>query len=149
MSEVDRQASATAGFAITDSQGAAGASGGVPGQGLLLDIGGTDRYIASSYSSAAASPESAVVTKDVTSSAQGSVSGNSQALLYDDDDGEKDVFTSSPGDPACTGTRGEGTWQDCGAGVGLGVVDDEPDEGPWTGSARFAWSLLSPLLSGA
>jgi hypothetical protein len=36
------------------------------------------------------------------------------------------VFTLAPADPACMGTRGRETWQDCGEGAGMGIVDDEP-----------------------
>ena len=125
MAEVATEARARSDRVYTDAQAAATASGGVPGQAILRDTGGADRYLASSESAAAAEPATEMVTGELFSSAMASVSGASEALLFDDDAGEQDLFTLAPPDPACAGTRGEETWQDCGDGVGLGVVDDE------------------------
>jgi hypothetical protein len=126
MPEVTTEAHAKSDLVYTNAQAAAEASAAVPGQAILRDLGGADRYTSFSESAASATPATEAATKAVSSSAMGSVSGNSQALLQDDDAGEQDIFTLTPADPACTGTRGQGRWQDCGAGAGLGIVDNEP-----------------------
>jgi hypothetical protein len=92
---------------------------------VLRDTGGADRYVVFSDSAATATPATDVATGEILSSAQGSVAGNSEAVLVDDDAGEADVFTLNPADPPCSGTRGQGTWRDCGAGVGQGIVDND------------------------
>ena len=111
---------------FTSAQAAASASGGAPGFALLQDGGGTDRYAASSQSTATASPPTAAVSKEVLSSAQASVANQAVAVLHDQDAALPDVFSLAPADVACTGTRGTGMWHDCGQGVGVGTTSDDP-----------------------
>lgn len=122
--EVRTEATSRSDLTIFDGQAAGVPSGGIPGLGLLRDDGGLDRYAASAESSSSASPETFSSVGEVKSSAQGSVTGKSSALLYDVDDGSADVFALTPPDPACTGVRGTGTWQDCGDGVGMGIIEN-------------------------
>lgn len=53
---------------------------------------------------------------------QASVETGAIVLFLDADTGTPDGFSAVPADPACTGTRGQGTWTDCGAGVATGSV---------------------------
>lgn len=123
--EVTTEARATSDDVYTDVQAAATSSGGAPGQAILRDLGGLDRYVALSESAAAATPDTEVTTGELFSSAMASVASNSEAVFQEDDAGELDVLSLTPADPACTATRGQGMWQDCGDGAGLGIVDDE------------------------
>ena len=123
--EVPVQARAASDRVFTEAQAAATAGGGVPGSGILRDAAGADRYEVSSIGSATAFPETEVSSAELLSSAQASVAGTSAALLHDSDAGALDTFVLAPADPACEGKRGEGTWRDCGAGAGVGVLDDD------------------------
>jgi hypothetical protein len=120
---------------FTSAQAAATASGGVPGFALLRDDGGTDRYAATSESTATASPQTQVLSKDVLSSAQASVANQAIAILQDRDDSRADVFSLLPADSACSGTRGGDTWQDCGQGVGMGSTSGPPPSWPTPGES--------------
>jgi hypothetical protein len=123
--DVEVAARARAGRVFSDAQAAGNALGGVPGRGILRDLGGADRYTVSSESLATSSPATEATTDGVLSSAQASVNGNSVAFLQDVDASLSDAFNLAPADPACEGTRGQGEWRDCGAGVGSGRVEDE------------------------
>ncbi|HVM11114.1 MAG TPA: hypothetical protein VM638_01380, partial [Actinomycetota bacterium] len=119
------EARARTGAALTNAQGAATASGAQPGEGTLRDMGGADRYESDSDTTALSQPFTERTKGAIFSSAQGSVAGNSAALLHDRDAGRPDTFVLTPTDAACLGTRGEGIWRDCGAGAGIGIVDDD------------------------
>lgn len=119
------------GDAWTWSQGL----GSTGAYGELRDGAGSDVYRATADASAETDPSSdgSVATPPETRiSVQGSVEteplfGVSHpvggfALLVDSDGGAADTFTASPSDPACTGTRGQGTWRDCGPTAGVGMT---------------------------
>lgn len=120
-------ASAESGLAISRAQ----SNGITGGYGELRDSGGSDTYRSSNISSAIAEPPTAATPGVASSSVQGSadllpVQGldtiGGFALFTDADGGAPDVFAVEPADQACTGTRGQGTWRDCGRELGLGVV---------------------------
>lgn len=116
---------ASSGRVFTTAQAAGDASGGIPGQGMLRDLGGSDSYDLASTSTAVTSPGGTATPGLVTSSGQASVRNNSVAVLFDEDDGDADGFALAPEDPACVGTRGAPPeWQDCGAGYGYGTLRD-------------------------
>jgi hypothetical protein len=50
------------------------------------------------------------------------VDQGSSAIFLDADGGLSDTFTATPSTAACTGTRGQGQWVDCG-GAGFGTMN--------------------------
>jgi hypothetical protein len=120
-------ASAESGAAISRAQ-AVGVTGGY---GELRDLGGSDAYRSSNISTATASPPVYEGPGQARSSVQGSVdllpvqgleTVGGFAWFSDTDGGPTDVLTAEPADPACTGTRGQATWRDCGRELGLGFL---------------------------
>lgn len=91
------------------------------GIGRLIDSGGSDVYATSSATSAEANPPTAAVPGAVTAGVLASADQGSWSLFVDADGGLPDSFSTSPSVAACTGTRGEGAWVDCG-GAGTGFV---------------------------
>ena len=110
-------ARATAGDVSVLAHGSARASA----HGLLLDLGGSDRYSTTSSSLAEAMPATEVTPGTPTAGAGASVDVGSVGSFLDRDEGDTDTFAASPPTPACTGTRGQGHWIDCG-GAGIGVM---------------------------
>jgi hypothetical protein len=107
---------ALTGRAVSEAQ----AVGDDLGFGELVDSGGTDSYSAESTSSAITQPPDfgiagetgSVVQAGSTSGAEG---GLGAALFIDTGDGgAPDTFRAMPARPACMGTRGGESWQDCG-----------------------------------
>ncbi|MGH2711447.1 MAG: hypothetical protein ACRDH9_09625 [Actinomycetota bacterium] len=111
------EATATAGESVILAQASARGTG----TGSLTDLGGADTYIVSSTVGAEADPPTNTETGAATAGVLASVDETSAARFTDRDDGKTDSFTSAPATPACTGTRGQGTWVDCG-GAGVGLV---------------------------
>jgi hypothetical protein len=100
------------------------AHGSVGGGALLRDLGGGDTY-SSTATSVAEAPSGWEDPGPTTTSAQGSVSGGlpplpgdppATALVLDLGSGT-DMFSATPPDPTCFGTRGGQSWQDCGPGA--------------------------------
>ncbi|MFN2543628.1 MAG: hypothetical protein ABR600_03515 [Actinomycetota bacterium] len=108
-------ASSAAGPAVTVQGSATG------GQGAIVDLGGSDTYRASGGSTQTVngSTQPGPVELDVQGAVQ-AAAGQASGLAVDLDGIGTDVYTQSPADPACQGTRGQAVWQDCGQ-VGLGV----------------------------
>jgi hypothetical protein len=96
------------------------AAGQLGGYGELTDTGGTDQYRGIGTSTAVAQPPTGGAAGLMASSVQGSVDLGGIAKLSDVDGGAPDSFSATPPDTACFGTRGQGTWGDCGIGVGVG-----------------------------
>jgi hypothetical protein len=111
----DPQLATSSGGVLEEAQGAAAAEG----QGALVDLGGSDSYSVASSANENGSPSTAPVVLDAQGAA--AADGNDEFGLAVDLDGVgTDTYKQSPPDPACTGIRGQGVWEDCGT-VGLGV----------------------------
>jgi hypothetical protein len=93
-------------------------SGAAPGVAGFTDLGGSDSYLVENLIGATAEPPSEVALGFGLSSAAGSVIQNSISTFLDQ--GGSDTFRIVPEDQACAGTRGEGSWSDCGSLVGRG-----------------------------
>jgi hypothetical protein len=91
------------------------------GEGTFTDEGGSDVYTGSSSAVAEAHPSTDVQLGTATIGVLGGVDLGSRATFVDRDDGQVDQFSASPAVAACTGTRGQGQWVDCG-GAGVGVM---------------------------
>lgn len=95
---------------------------GVTGHGELDDRQGSDAYTAVNVSTAEEVANEVVETfpGPAVSSVQGSAELGA-GVLTDVDGGAADTFAATPADEACTGTKGQGAWRDCGDGLGVGV----------------------------
>ena len=112
------EAAASAGDSAILAQAAARSLG----SGTLTDLGGNDAYLTTSTAAAGADPPTVVVSGGRSASVLASVDQGSSAAFLDADGGAADQFVASPaGAAACTGTRGQGTWLDCG-GAGAGAM---------------------------
>lgn len=110
------QATAVAGDADVMAQAAASNLG----SGRLIDLGGSDTYLTTSSASAEADPSTTVEQGAASAGVLASVDTGSWAVFTDADAGADDGFEATPASPACTGTRGQDAWTDCGgAGAGL------------------------------
>ncbi|HEX9824684.1 MAG TPA: hypothetical protein VGB51_09890 [Actinomycetota bacterium] len=109
---------ATPGTPTALAQGLGQGAGGIGG---LLDLGGADAYSASAASSTTTDggppvPASVVLKAQAAADAGATALG----LAFDLDGISADTYTTVPAYPACTGTRGQGHWRDCGThGVGF------------------------------
>jgi hypothetical protein len=109
------QLASSSGGVLEEAQGAAGSNG----QGAIVDLGGSDSYSVSGSASENGAPSTAPVVLDAQGAA--AADGSDELGLAVDLDGiGTDTYKQSPSDPACTGIRGQGAWEDCGT-VGLGV----------------------------
>jgi hypothetical protein len=91
------------------------------GSGTLRDTGGSDVYRTSSTSLAQAQPATDVQPGTALAGVLSSVDQGSSAAFLDLDGGLVDTFSATPATPACTGTRGQAQWVDCG-GAGFGAM---------------------------
>lgn len=117
---------ATASAALTEasvsatSDAAAGWSSaqgyGGTGYGELRDLGGADSYTSVSTVSSTAEPPTQVKAGNPIAQVQGD--GAAGWLFDTGDTYDYDKFASTPPNPACTGTRGQGLWLDCTNGGG-------------------------------
>ncbi|MFN2543445.1 MAG: hypothetical protein ABR600_02590 [Actinomycetota bacterium] len=113
----DAEAHSTAGESFVLGQGGARSSG----SGALADLGGSDVYATTSAVAAEADPATSVSGGAPTAAVLASVDAGSVASFVDLDGGAPDQFTATPVQAACTGTRGQGAWVDCG-GAGAGFM---------------------------
>lgn len=93
-------------------------SGAAPGVAEFRDLGGADTYRVENVAGATTEPPIGGSPGTGMSSAAGSVIQNSFSVFLDQ--GGSDTFTIVPEDSACEGTRGQGSWLDCGSLVGRG-----------------------------
>jgi hypothetical protein len=91
------------------------------GTAVLRDTGGSDVYTTSGTNAAEAHPPSDVQPGTLLAAVLASVDEGSTALFFDADGGQVDQVSMTPVTPACTGTRGQAQWVDCG-GAGVGVI---------------------------
>ena len=105
----------------TPSALAQGLGQGLGAIGALLDLGGADAYAASATSSSSVNGEPPVPSSAVVrAQAAADVGATALGLAIDLDGVSTDTYTTSPAYAACTGTRGQGHWRDCGThGIGL------------------------------
>lgn len=111
----ERRSRAVSGAARSFAQG----SGAVNGYGEQRDHGGKDRYTSTNISTATTDEHGLAMPFEGESIVQGAATNGAGLLL--DIGGTGDVFTANPQRLTCRGTRGEGLWQDCGTGLGLGL----------------------------
>jgi hypothetical protein len=119
--DVQRFAGATSTDAIAEVLASAFGdfSGAAPGVADFRDLAGGDTYVVENLAGATADPAMELFPGTGLSSAAGSVIQNSISTFLDQ--GGSDTFTIVPEDQACEGTRGQGSWVDCGALVGRGT----------------------------
>ena len=112
--------SANAGGSLLNPSIAAQATGSQGGFGSLQDLGGSDSYLGTARSTATASPPTEVTEGRVDAFLQGAGMAAGASLFIDADVTGQDRFEATPSRAACTGTRGQGVWVDCGVTAGLG-----------------------------
>ena len=119
--DVRRVADAASDQAIAEvlASGFGDLSGAAPGAADFRDLGGNDIYLVENLANATTDPPSPAGVGIGLSSAAGSVIQNGFATFLDQ--GGSDTFTIVPEDQACEGTRGQGSWSDCGSLVGRGL----------------------------
>jgi hypothetical protein len=122
MDEGRRVAIGKAGNSISVVQGATLKGGfiGEPPYAEFLDLGGRDVYSSISTASASADPPDDVFAPAPESQVL-AWAGSGVSMFRDIDGGLADTFLTAPASPACMGTRGVDTWQDCGLYLGIGV----------------------------
>lgn len=106
------------GFAEALGAGFGDFGGAAPAAGHFRDLGGGDTYTVALTSEVSSVPTGGAFEGEAVVSVLGSVEQNALATFLDE--GGADTVSIVPEDAACEGTRGEGSWQDCGTLLGRG-----------------------------